>query len=78
MKLPSSSIACREAKTQGYEPLTSPFFLPDERRMLDKFQNELKGVDYVLVGSQTAPEIWRKGMLKIDERNCIPIPLDPI
>jgi hypothetical protein len=77
MFLPSASINANEAKAKGYRPLTVKFFLPSERTMLDRTQRDLKGVDFCLVGDQTAPEIWRRNMISLTETAAIKIPLDP-
>lgn len=72
MLLPSASLSVHDALKAGYRPLTLAFYLPFEREMLDRFQKDLKGIDYVLAGPITAPEIWRRGLIEdakeIDER----------
>lgn len=64
MKLPSSAIHEDAAYGMGYRPLTTRFYLPVERTSLDKAMQDLDkgGIDYVLVGVQTACEIWRKNL----------------
>lgn len=76
MLLPSAAISIEEAYNKGYRPLTVSFWLPREREMLDRFQMELKGEDIALVGNAKCPEIWRKGLVSLEEKNCVPIPLD--
>ena len=78
MKLPSSVIEAEEALKLGYKPLTTPYYLPRERNMLDRTQRDLRGVDYILVGTQKAPEIWRRNMISMTETCAIKMPLDPI
>jgi hypothetical protein len=78
MFLPSAAIPFDEAKANGYQPLTTPFRLPGERQMLDRMQRDLEGVDYILAGNKSAPEIWRKGIKTAHaEKCCVAILPDP-
>lgn len=76
MKLPSSAISIKQATTEGYRPLTNPYRLPGQREMLDNAQRDLEGVDFILVGNSTAPEIWRKNMMSMTESGAVKIPLE--
>lgn len=76
MFLPSSSISKSEALLKGFKPLTRAFYLPGDRIMLDKFQVELNGIDFCLVGPVTAPEIWRRNWISMTETSCIRIPFE--
>lgn len=64
MKLPSQTIPALDATSQGYRPMTQEYFLPSEREALDNVMRDLDrgNIDYVLVGDQKTPEVWRKGM----------------
>ena len=79
MLLPSSVIDPQGATELGYKALTTPFYLPREREMLDRTMQDLDAgkVAYALVGHATAPEIWRKDMVTLTESNAVKIPFDP-
>lgn len=68
MILPSHAVEESVAKAQGYRSMTQAYALPAERPLLDNVMRDMdRGkIDYILVGGQSRPSVWRKGMKLIE------------